>query len=1531
MKKLLLTFFAFLTWAAAYSQLTPVWCENFDGTLSTTSSGNPGFTVDANYFQSPSNCIKGETVDIFGISKLTSPVFSTTGQNFVVLEFDHICKINLLDVAKIEYSTDGINWTYFDADPLKITQGGPGNCYYLGTSATFIANASTFTDMSHQVDWQGGFPVAPLNTWWKHETFDISLVAANQATFQVRFSFEDQGGAMNSYYGWLLDNICVNSAPCEQFEPVIGLPYPGNTYYQGTIFTAPPYDIFAAIDDPSGVLFAELFWTVNGGPVQQYGGMVNLTDSMWAGTISTGGIGDTICYWIEATDNSGCNNVATFPDTGCITIYPVDGLKPPFCDNFDITNPNFASDPLSTGSLWENGVPTGAALSTAHSGTNVWGVGNINSGGDYTNSTTSYLTSAQIDFSTASVVNLEMYINKSSEDSYDGMRIHYSTDNGGTWSILGTVNDPNATNWYNEASLAGSGNPAWSGIGSGWEFIKYKLASIPGIMGNPNVMVRFEFSSDGIIPDEGFHIDDFCLVIPCSDDLGVTAITSPIDGSGTPSGSSSGITISLENFGVNPQTGFTIGYSINGIIQTPVTYTGTIGGGLTGTFTLPNYTVPSGGYSICVWTELPGDCNNVNDTVCGSYVGIPTYTPSPSFCDDFDAGNNGWSQQNDPGAPITTLWELGSPSLPPSNTTHSGANCWDINLTTFYDNLAISFLYTPYFDFSAISNGRVNFWLNYFSEPGWDGLRLEFTNDGGATWQVIGTANDACGTNWYNDPSVNAGYFGGTDAWAGNSNGWVNVGYKLCCTTGIFNNPTPIQFRFAFASDFSVTAPYTGVSIDDFCINAAQGDDVGISSITLPVGGYPVGGSAPVVVVLENFGATTITSVPINYIANGNLQTIIWSGSLPPCGTVSVTLPSFTVVQGVNPIVAYTSLAGDLLSSNDSSSTEIIGQPLITPTYLNWYSDDFDAGNIGWAPFIETGGDPGTQWEFGTPNFGQTTGAYTAPNAWDVNLNSAPTGNAYCVLTTPYFDMTNAAGAIFRFWQNRNIYEFGDRFYIEYNVNNTSWNLLLPAPTNTTINWYNNLPLLEEWDDASAGWELSSLKDVTSLLGTPAPSLVQFRFVYRSNGFTNGDGVSIDNFELFVPIPLSVKTVSVNTSVPCQFIFPGQPITFAAPIQNNGVFPVFVHNATLTIDGAIVSVDQVTYTPTPGSLESDSTLVHNFNNTWIAVPGFHQVCVYTDSPNGSLDLYQPDDTACASVLVFDSITTSQLPYCTSFESGNQWVTANSFSYCVQNDWQLGAPAKPNLNGAHTGNNAWSTNLTGTYANKDSSGLFSALIRVQQSHCYRLSFYQQYRTEYGIDGGTIHYSDDYGVNWNRMNLTGTPNMQLFGASPNYTYVSELDPSDPASKGFTGTRNDWFYTEKVIRPDVNSQIVIRWRFASDYSIVEEGWDVDDFCFEDLGTCAPVGIDEYAINNFGMSQNYPNPAEELTTFDISIPAAGQVRILITDIIGQVVEVVADQNMDAGVHTFQVNTSGIAAGLYNYTMIYEGEQISKRMVITH
>ena len=131
-------------------------------------------------------------------------------------------------------------------------------------------------------------------------------------------------------------------------------------------------------------------------------------------------------------------------------------------------------------------------------------------------------------------------------------------------------------------------------------------------------------------------------------------------------------------------------------------------------------------------------------------------------------------------------------------------------------------------------------------------------------------------------------------------------------------------------------------------------------------------------------------------------------------------------------------------------------------------------------------------------------------------------------------------------------------------------------------------------------------------------------------------------------------------------------------------------NATLTIDNNIVASDLINYSPS--LLMSDSIITHNFNTTWTATPGFHKACVYTDNPNLSLDYSLADDTICRTILVFDSVTTTSLPYCNDFESGTQWVTLDAISYSQATSFQLGSPNQAFLNTAHSGQKVCTRNI-----------------------------------------------------------------------------------------------------------------------------------------------------------------------------------------------------------------------------------------------
>lgn len=100
--------------------------------------------------------------------------------------------------------------------------------------------------------------------------------------------------------------------------------------------------------------------------------------------------------------------------------------------------------------------------------------------------------------------------------------------------------------------------------------------------------------------------------------------------------------------------------------------------------------------------------------------------------------------------------------------------------------------------------------------------------------------------------------------------------------------------------------------------------DAGITEVQAPSGANCTTTITPVVV-LKNFGATTLTSVTINYdVDNGPNNTYSWTGSLVTNATATVTLPAINVSAGAHTFNASTSSPNgqtDAVSSNDASSS----------------------------------------------------------------------------------------------------------------------------------------------------------------------------------------------------------------------------------------------------------------------------------------------------------------------------------------------------------------------------------------------------------------------------------------------------------------------------------------------------------------------------------------------------------------------------------------------------------------------------------
>jgi len=156
------------------------------------------------------------------------------------------------------------------------------------------------------------------------------------------------------------------------------------------------------------------------------------------------------------------------------------------------------------GDVWQRGVPTGALLNTAASGTNVYGT---NLSGNYENNLKGYLTSKCYDLTTLANPVLKFQMAFDLETNYDVAYVQYSTNQGVDWEVLGTSTDPN---WYN-SSANGCSNCVggqWTGTDTNLTEYSYDLAAFST---QSNMIFRMVFHSDGYVNLEGVVIDDLLV------------------------------------------------------------------------------------------------------------------------------------------------------------------------------------------------------------------------------------------------------------------------------------------------------------------------------------------------------------------------------------------------------------------------------------------------------------------------------------------------------------------------------------------------------------------------------------------------------------------------------------------------------------------------------------------------------------------------------------------------------------------------------------------------------------------------------------------------------------------------------------------------------------------------------------------------------------------------------------------------------------------------------------------------------------
>jgi len=180
--------------------------------------------------------------------------------------------------------------------------------------------------------------------------------------------------------------------------------------------------------------------------------------------------------------------------------------------------------------------------------------------------------------------------------------------------------------------------------------------------------------------------------------------------------------------------------------------------------------------------------------------------------------------------------------------------------------------------------------------------------------------------------------------------------------------------------------------------------------------------------------------------------------------------------------------------------------------------------------------------------------------------------------------------------------------------------------------------------------------------------------------------------------------------------------------------------------------------------------------------------------------------------------------------------------------------------------------------------------------------------------------------------------------NQTMVSEIcDPTCPgiantSRYGMLSSLRTWFIA--------NYHPTTSWQYPTNLNIRITGVGFYDFLHGQTGI-PPNGREIHPILTmsvltpvqpgtnqipaaYKLYQNYPNPFNPSTNISFDIPKAGNVRLIVYDMIGrEAARLVNNEFRQAGNYVFDFNASNLSSGIYFYRLETEGFNESKKMML--
>jgi Zn-dependent metalloprotease len=284
--------------------------------------------------------------------------------------------------------------------------------------------------------------------------------------------------------------------------------------------------------------------------------------------------------------------------------------------------------------------------------------------------------------------------------------------------------------------------------------------------------------------------------------------------------------ITFKNLGTNPITSVNISYNIDGGTNTNLVWTGNLSTCSTGSqqINVNTAALSVGTHTLNFTTTIAGDTvssNNAKSTYI--FVNQPA---TVNQINGFESAADNLITFNEQ-VSNTSLWQRGiinKPNL--TSAVADNSNVYATGLTDAYPSNTKSYLTSRCYDLSQIVNPVLKFDMAFDLQYSGDILYVQYSVNGGTTWNLLGSASDA---NWYTANTGCANCIGGE--WTGDA-GSINVSGTTNGTKRLYSynlsafgssSATPqsnVLFRFVFQSDANDN--YDGAFIDNFVVESVS-------------------------------------------------------------------------------------------------------------------------------------------------------------------------------------------------------------------------------------------------------------------------------------------------------------------------------------------------------------------------------------------------------------------------------------------------------------------------------------------------------------------------------------------------------------------------------------------------------------------------------------------------------------------------------------------------------------------------------------